>query len=186
MKLFLSLGVVLASLTAIAQQNPCDVMCSRECLTYAADLQRYARDVFTQCNVQPRPVPDPRRGGTVEFYRSDSCNGSLVATANNTTDCSTIGSDAVWAVKINGSCLNIIDTTLSRACYLVSAASHPNPTKLYRSDSCSGDVVGIVSPYTNCEIIGQGAGAVWAIEKNGRCQDITDTDFVTACNRFKN
>ncbi len=124
-------------------------------------------------------------GGSVEFYRSDSCSSNLLATASGQNACSEIPvSDNVWAVKINGTCHNISDTSFKEACMAFAGGGKRN-TRLYHSDNCDdGRLVGVIGPRTNCESLR--GDTVWGIEKNGQCQNISDTDIVSACQQYKN
>lgn len=63
----------------------------------------------------------------------------------------------------------------------------PQPSgqvELFKSDSCNGDLVAIVGPSTDCSRF-SATESVWAVRINGKCQDITDLDAVSACQRFK-
>lgn len=62
-----------------------------------------------------------------------------------------------------------------------------NETKveMFRSDNCSDDLVGIINSSTDCSRF-NGAGAVWAIRVNGKCQDVDDTNAVNACRLYQN
>jgi len=56
--------------------------------------------------------------------------------------------------------------------------------EMFQSDSCNGDLIGIVSSSTDCSRF-SGAGNVWAIRVNGKCQDIDDTNAVNACRMYQ-
>lgn len=62
-----------------------------------------------------------------------------------------------------------------------------NETKveMFRSDNCSDELVGIINSSTDCSRF-NGAGNVWAIRVNGKCQDIDDTNAVNACRLYQN
>ena len=56
--------------------------------------------------------------------------------------------------------------------------------EMFQSDSCNGDLIGIVNASTDCSRF-SGAGNVWAIRVNGKCQDIDDTNAVNACRMYQ-
>ena len=182
MKSFLfTILLVLAGFLNQAEAHPCDYMCSNQCLDYAYDLQRTAQDIFSQCNGAP-----PRY--EIEMYHSDSCSSELIARVNATTNCRELGANQiVWGVKIDGVCQNITDMPMVSACEAFAAVFSGGSTKLYHSDSCSGELVAIVSPNTNCDQLSRHVTSpVWGVESRGRCENISDSDFLTACRRFKN
>lgn len=52
--------------------------------------------------------------------------------------------------------------------------------EFFNSDTCSGDLIGAADPSSNCEKF-RGAARAWAVQFNGKCFDINDTDAVGAC-----
>lgn len=56
--------------------------------------------------------------------------------------------------------------------------------EMFQSDSCNGDLIGIINATTECSRF-SGAGNVWAIRVNGKCQDIDDTNAVNACRMYQ-
>jgi hypothetical protein len=121
----------------------------------------------------------------VEVYKSDRCSGGFVAAFSAQTNCNELGSGQAWAVKIDGQCQDISDTSLKNACTNFKASTDFGPKlSVYKSDSCSGQLVGVISRRTSCQSLVNTSGA-WAIKLSGdSCQDISDTSLVTACNRF--
>ena len=63
--------------------------------------------------------------------------------------------------------------------------SNEAKVEMFRSDNCSDDLVGIINSSTDCSRF-NGAGAVWAIRVNGKCQDVDDTNAVNACRLYQN
>lgn len=59
-------------------------------------------------------------GATVLFGRSDSCGlDYAVASVTQDTDCQALNdTDPVWSVQVGGTCKNISDTTLRKACVI--------------------------------------------------------------------
>jgi hypothetical protein len=56
--------------------------------------------------------------------------------------------------------------------------------ELYRSDSCTGTLLGTASAGTRCEKFA-GAGDAWGVKINGECLNIVDASAVSACEAFK-
>lgn len=122
---------------------------------------------------------------TLKLYKSDSCGGSLSAVVSTYTNCESLSSDnSAWAVNIGGQCKDLTDTSPKMACRALRGAASPVNVEIYKSDSCNGSLVAIVDRYTQCQSL-KGLPAAWAVKINGQCQDISDTDIVTACDRFK-
>lgn len=122
----------------------------------------------------------------VKVYKSDSCRDSLSGIFSTYTDCNTLSDsgNGAYAIMVGNKCTDISDMTLKKSCNAFKAISTPRAVKFYRSDSCSDELVAAVDRYTNCESL-VGLDRVWAIETNGQCQDISDLDAVSACQRFK-
>lgn len=128
---------------------------------------------------------DAANPNTLRLFKSDSCNGSLSAVVSTQTNCESLASDnSAWAVSIGGQCKDLADMSPKMACRSLRGAASANNVEIYKSDSCNGALVAIVDRYTQCQSL-QGLPAAWAIKVNGQCQDISDTDIVSACDRFK-
>lgn len=171
----------------------CSYTCSSQCLVEARFQQREANAVLEACGARdPRPRPDPRPyprpGARVSLYRSDSCSGSLVATVDSRTECDLIanGTESVWGIAVNGVCVDIADTQLRVACKAFRDVNDSYAVKFYRNDRCQGGLVASASHSGRCEELrgSLGTASVWAVEINGRCEDISDTSFYVACSRF--
>lgn len=122
---------------------------------------------------------------TLRVFKSDSCNGSLSAVISTATNCEALATDgSAWAVTIGGVCKDLADTSPKMACHSLRGAASPVNVEIYKSDSCNGSLVAIVDRYTQCQKL-SGLSAAWAVKINGQCQDISDTDIVSACDRFK-
>lgn len=137
-------------------------------------------------NQQPPPYQPPGNEVNVELFRSDSCNGDLVGIVNSTTDCSRLaGAGNVWAIRVNGKCQDIDDTSAVTACRMYQNAGNPEAVKVYKSDSCRDSLSGIFSTYTNCESLPNDGSNAWAIMIGNKCQDISDTNLIMSCHAFK-
>ena len=127
--------------------------------------------------------------GGVQLFRSDSCGGDLVASVGPTTDCDALAAtatSAVWGVKFGNACHDVADTNVKAACEAYKAAASPAAVPLFRSDSCaSGELVGVVDGSTNCTTFASVVtSAVWGVAIDGACNDISDTNALSACTRF--
>lgn len=123
----------------------------------------------------------------IKVYKSDSCRDSLVAIYSTYTNCDAIDNSSgnnAWAIMVGNQCQDIADTSLKMSCRAFKAVNSPYAVRFYRSDSCRDSLVAAVDSNTKCESL-SGLPQVWAIEINGKCQDITDMDVVAACQRFK-
>lgn len=92
-----------------------------------------------------------------------------------------------WGMKVNGRCENIVDMSAEAACeaFKVLDQAPRDIVRLYRSDSCTGPLTGILSLNERCESVSSSLGDVWAISINGRCQNIKDTSAAKACYALK-
>jgi hypothetical protein len=130
----------------------------------------------------------PPPGHSVILYgRSDSCGSSdLGAYVDDRTNCATLGaSTPCWSVSINGTCVNITDTTLQDACRTYQGAATAKLVIYGRSDSCgSDDLAAYVGDHTDCASLSDSAPA-WSISVDGQCQNIDDTNVRAACAKFK-
>jgi len=128
---------------------------------------------------------DAANPNTIRLFKSDTCNNSLSAIVSTATNCESLASDqSAWAVSIGGQCKDLDDTSPRLACRALRGAVSQNAVEIYKSDTCNGSLLAIVDRYTQCQSL-QGLGQAWGIKVNGQCQDISDTDIVSACNRFK-
>lgn len=111
----------------------------------------------------------------------------MAAVAPN-SDCSKLsGLGRTWGVRIRGTCVDISDVETDRACYLLKAAANPYAVALYKSDSCADNLIAYVDTYTDCQRLSQQTNdRVWGIRLNGQCRDISDMNFIQACEQFKN
>lgn len=137
-------------------------------------------------NIPTNPTNPPSQGQNVEMFRSDSCGSDLVGIVNPTTDCNRFNTaDRVWAIRVNGKCQDIDDTTAHHACLMYQNAGNPQAVKVYRSDSCRDSLSAIFSTYTNCEAMSDAGNNAWAIMVGGQCRDIADTTLKKSCHAFK-
>ena len=124
---------------------------------------------------------------TIEVYHSDSCSSNLLAFFSPETNCEAqpdTGSDA-WAIKVGGVCKNISDMSLKNACVQFASANSRRAVKIYRSDSCSTNLVATVTRRTDCSSLPATGSDAWGVEINGQCQNISDTNVRAACESFK-
>ena len=132
------------------------------------------------------PTNPPHQGQNVDFFRSDSCSSELVGVVNPTTDCNRFSpTEKVWAIRVNGQCQDIDDTTAQNACRMYQNAGNKEAVKVYRSDSCSDSLSGIFSSYTNCDTLSDSGNSAWAIMVNNQCKDVADTTLKKSCIAFK-
>ncbi|MFM6929822.1 MAG: hypothetical protein ACKOX6_15235 [Bdellovibrio sp.] len=134
------------------------------------------------------PNDDNDNTGSVELYSTDSCSSGLIGMINPRTNCSKFqGASAAWGIKVNGSCKNIQDMPAEKACQAFKdlADAPSSAIKLYSTDSCSSGLIGVLTSYSDCDSMDSGNKNVWAVEVNGRCQNISDTSSAQACRALK-
>jgi hypothetical protein len=125
-----------------------------------------------------------KNGATgINFYHSDSCSGEFMGSIGPSTDCSKQLTSSVWGIEVNGKCYDISDRSAVAICPAYRSTSAG--IKFFHSDSCSSEILAISDGSTSCEEQAKAVSqSVWGIEINGTCQDISDTDFLSACRRF--
>ncbi len=118
---------------------------------------------------------------TIIYTNSDSCSGTVAASATNRTNCNTLSdSTPAWSIKKNGACVNISDTSVRAAC-LEHQPGVENRTLIYsNSDSCGGTVVASVAARTECSKHSDTVAA-WSVKKQGVCLNIADSNVRGAC-----
>lgn len=122
---------------------------------------------------------------TISLFKSDSCSSSLTSVVSVNTNCESLSNEnSAWAVSIGGQCKDLEDMSPQMACKSLRGAASPVNVEIYGSDSCTGGLVAIIDHHTQCQSL-QGLNRAWGIKINGQCQNISDTDAVTACERFK-
>ncbi|AZZ35399.1 hypothetical protein CIK05_00810 [Bdellovibrio sp. qaytius] len=135
---------------------------------------------------QPPPYQPPGSDVKVELFQSDSCQGDLIGIVNASTDCSKFsGAGNVWAIRVNGKCQDIDDTSAINACRLYQNAGNTQAVKVYKSDNCTDSLSGIFSTFSNCESLPNNGNNAWAIMVGNKCQDIADTSLTMSCRAFK-
>jgi len=121
---------------------------------------------------------------TIIYGRSDSCEASAVAArVTADTDCNALGEDAAWSVKdTRGTCNNISDTTVSRACHGLGISTQSLPVIYGRSDSCEGSAfVTRLTADFDCGTLSS-SDAAWSVKRaDGTCDNISDTTVERAC-----
>lgn len=135
---------------------------------------------------QPPPFQPPQQGGQVEMFRSDRCDGSLVGTVHPGTNCQAAyqGGADVWAIRVNGKCMDTLDMSAVKACETFKDAANTQTMKVYKSDRCDGSLSAIISTHTNCEALST-EGSAWAVNINGQCKDLSDTSPRLACRSLR-
>lgn len=156
---------------------------SKERLRYAQDklysTEQYIQRFLEQGGGGSNPPP---YGESVGLYRSDSCNGELIATYRDSSNCGAFATASIWGIKIGNTCHNILDMSGAEFCQSFSTIQNPRAVLFYRNDSCSSELVGAADRYTSCSSLPN--KPVWGVKINGTCQDINDTNLPTACERF--
>ena len=134
----------------------------------------------------PPSLPEPPQQFTqIELYKSDSCSGSLIGLINEETNCQTYSDTTVWGIKINGQCFNTLDMSGSQACENFKDAGNPNTLKIYKSDRCSDNLSAIITQTTNCDTLDNENRTAWGINIAGKCMDPSDMSPRMACNSFR-
>jgi hypothetical protein len=175
----------LLGLSSLAEAQDCSRSCDRECLRQARNQIRQAEDYLRDCGANPGPGPGPIPRGEVAIYDMDNCSSGLVAYIHSRTDCSTLRGTRAWGATVNGQCLDLEDTTADVACYSLQVALDPRAVWLHKSDSCNGAVIAAINRDTDCASLARMRNvSVWGVKINGRCEDISDVDLLTACRRF--
>ena len=157
-------------------QIDCRYSCAPECI-------RLADTIAANCGLQPLPPSHP----PVQLYGSDTCSSDLIANVNATTNCSALqGARRTWGVKIQGQCFDVRDMNSDAACHLFRAGGTYDAVGLYNSDTCSSDLVAFVDSKTQCAQLASYVNVrIYGIQSQGQCSDIADSDFNSACERFK-
>lgn len=128
---------------------------------------------------------DAANPNTLRLHKADNCGSALSSVVSASTNCELLPSEnSAWAVNIAGQCKDLADMSPKMACRSLRGAASPVNVEIYKSDNCSSALVAIVDRYTQCASL-KGMPAAWAVKINGQCQDISDTDIVSACDRFK-
>lgn len=175
-------GLILAAAFTV-QAEDCSHTCSASCVRQAQQTKAIAQNYLEACGA----TPDPGNGGggSVSLYKSDRCDDDLVAVLNSNSDCRSFANTRVWGVMVNGQCQDIRDVSGDVACEAFRAGSSRRAVGLYKSDKCDDDMVAYIDRKSDCEQMARKINSrVWGVTIDGQCQDIADTDFVTACRSF--
>ncbi|AFY01987.1 hypothetical protein [Bdellovibrio bacteriovorus] len=159
----------------------------KERLRYVTDRLNSAEELLRQAlGGAGGSTPPPPTYGSVELFRSDSCSGSLIGTVSAASSCERFSSAGdTWGVRINGQCLNISDTSSVKACESFKGGADPRAVTIYTSDSCSGNAIAAISAGSQCENFDSTGSSAWAVKIDGKCQNISDTAPAKACAAFK-
>jgi hypothetical protein len=129
---------------------------------------------------------DPQ-ASSVSLYHSDNCNAGLLVTLDDRTNCDQLaGTGSVWGFSTNGQCVDVPDRTAVDACYTLSRAGSRSAVSFWHADNCQGpQALAYADEQSDCTTIAAHVhNSVWAVVQNGRCLDIQDTDFATACKTY--
>lgn len=169
--------------------NECERQCSRQCSRLVTRVERQLNQISYNCGYD-RPTPPPSHRSRIEFYGSDSCSGSYMGAVSSARDCEAFGrnhSGSVWGIKVDGQCKNIADSSALNACMAFAGRSFDRSVVFHTSDSCNGGEIATVDYNTDCREMARYINkSVWGISVNGRCTNITDTNFQRACELYKN
>jgi len=81
--------------------------------------------------------------------------------------------------------VNISDTDFTDACVRFQAGIY-DTVPFYHSDSCSDDLLAIVGPYSDCDLMSRYvSSSVWGVETGGQCLNISDLSFPDACREWR-
>lgn len=135
------------------------------------------------------PPSSPGYQKNIEMYSSSYCSYGLLAIANYYTTCNTLSGDSsvVRGIRVEGRCLTIENHSVETTCLLYKAASVHKSILFFRNDYCSSGFVAAVAEKYRCEEISRilddpiRIGSIWL---NGHCVQITNSEFMIACNRF--
>ncbi|HXH29403.1 MAG TPA: hypothetical protein VNJ01_01200 [Bacteriovoracaceae bacterium] len=134
--------------------------------------------------------------GGVEIFSDDYCRKPL-ASVDGRTNCSALGTvlngGRVWSMKLDSHCINVADTSMNpRTCMdykeaVISRETAPRDSRderieLFSDDYCRSALTS-VQYGDNCQALSKllGNERVWSIKFQGRCENITDTNFSNAC-----
>jgi len=165
-----------------AQQSFAQVDCRYSC---APECIRLADTINYNCGGGQTPPIST----TVQIYGSDTCDSELIANIGSGTNCASLhGLHRTWGVKIQGRCIDIQDVDSDVACQMFKGGANPNAVGLYNSDDCASDsdLIALVDTQTQCpQLAALTTKRIYGISAHGQCTDISDTDFNSACERFK-
>jgi hypothetical protein len=175
-QIFLAVFSTLVFQASFAQQVDCRYSCAPECI-------RLAQTINYNCGYQPPPPTF----NTIQLYGSDNCSGELVANVGANTNCASLkGAHQTWGALIQGKCYDVQDMNSDVACQLLRSGGNPDSVALFNSDDCSSDLVAFVEPQTQCaQLAALTNTRIYGISNYNQCSDITDSDFKSACERFK-
>ncbi len=161
----------------------------------------------TALNACKRTQVDPRASNTVQIFdRSDSCSGTLLSVleypalpADHAAFCTNVAgtsTESVWSFKAaNGSCVDVKDTTYTKACArfrfaAVLPVTGQTATNFYFSDSCSSNFLARVVLGTdqtlNAKICSDMTavmdGNIWGTKVDGaQCVNVVDGPLSNFC-----
>lgn len=134
----------------------------------------------------------------VQLFKDDRCTNRLIEldpAVNYNAWTPVIGGQNVWSLRVENKCIDIPDTQFNAnlASRLVNDAltmrGRPDPRseeiELFADDRCTNSVT-TVQRGNSCNALSTfyGSRQVWSIKFRGRCEDISDTTFATACDTY--
>jgi len=142
---------------------------------------------------EPQPPVNP----LVRLFSDDNCSREVL-NLDHETDCgawmTVLGNAKVWSVSVDGRCLNIPDVSFSQqTCdkYRRGAQATRRPVvdrdaiELFTDDNCT-KLITSVQRGDRCDDLTELFGSlnVWSIKFRGRCENISDLNFSTACQKY--
>lgn len=134
----------------------------------------------------------------VQLFSDDRCTNGVIdldPAVNYNAWSPVLAGKNVWSVRVENRCVDSADTqfTSNLASKLINDAlsmrGRPDPRaeeiELFSDDRCSNSVT-TVQRGNSCNALSTfyGSKQVWSIKFRGRCEDISDTTFATACDTY--
>jgi hypothetical protein len=131
------------------------------------------------------------------MYSDDNCSRALLD-IDSQTSChawnTVLGGMPVWSIRVEGRCRNIADRNYTpQVCeqfqhsgnVLQRRMKQPDAIELFTDDSCARELTH-VQRGDDCSAMNgvYGDAQVWSIRFRGRCENIPDTNFPSACQNY--
>lgn len=166
-----------------ADLEVCRYSCNSRCEQTLVNMQRQIDRIASACDFGGGSAPQPAQIG---LFKSDTCNSELISFIGPSTDCSKLSSysNDAWGIKVGGKCINIQDTSPQTACKQFKEIRRSS-VLIFKSDSCSSDMLAAVNSYTDCATLSSYSNDAWGISIDGTCNNIQDMSPRQACEQFK-